>query len=148
MDRLHTEKQMTTIHRINLLLQRYKHENDFQKLTELITPHEEEVARIFKELVTLETEVEILPDKMLLKEKVLKLLRSKTKILARSEEERKLDRRGRPELTIEETKTLTDTKKSELNTIEKLRNEKRQSKQQIDDETKKELHKIRNLAAA
>lgn len=80
MDRLHTEKQKTTIHQINLLLEKYKHEVDFQPLKELIGPHAEEVSKTYKEFMTLETEVDILDVRMLLRDKVLELLRSRTKI--------------------------------------------------------------------
>lgn len=150
MDRLHIEKQKATIHEIILLLgdSRFKHEIDFQSLREFTQFCEEKVAKAYEEFISIETEVEELPEDMRLKSKVLELLRSRTKILARSKEEKDFDGRGRPTLEIEETKEKTDLKKREVEEVVKRREEKRMAKQQVDPELKKELHQKRNLAAA
>lgn len=150
MDRLHIEKQKATIHEIILLLgdSRFKHEIDFQSLREFTQSCEDKVAKAYEEFISIETEVEKLTKDMLLKSKVLELLRSRTKILARSKEEKDLDGRGRPALEVEQTKIQTDLKKKEVEEVAKRRDEKRKAKQQVDPELKRELHQKRNLAAA
>ena len=85
---------------------------------------------------------------MALKETVLQILEAKTKIHARSEEERKRDGRGRPPIDIENTLRETQEKKLKVKEIEDRRNEKKIQKQFIDEALKKKLHQQRNLAAA
>ena len=113
MDRLLIDKQKSTIHQVSLLLNRFRHEIDFQPLGKLIAAVETDLAKTAEEFFNLETEVEKLGDSFALKAKVLKLIRAKTKIQARSEEEKKSERRGRPLIDLEKAEQLTNKKKKE-----------------------------------
>ena len=62
-DRLTTDKQKKTIHEISDLLDRNKHEVEFQHLRALITPHKIDVAKTAVEFdKTLKTEVKKMLD--------------------------------------------------------------------------------------
>jgi len=56
-ERLTIDKQRKTIHEIGDLLDRNKHEVEFQHLKALITPHKIDVAKTADEFENLETEV-------------------------------------------------------------------------------------------
>ena len=68
---------------------------------------EKEVSKAAKEFLPLKASVEELSEDMALRKIVLDILEQKTKIYARSEEERKKDGRGRPAIDLEETKKET-----------------------------------------
>ena len=124
-ERLKIDKQKSKIYQVNRLLNRdrFRHEIDFQPLskliatleTELIATLETGLAETYKEFKSLETEVEQLEDSQLeedsleLKAYVLELITAKTEIQARSEEEKKSEKkgRGRPLLDREGAEKLT-----------------------------------------
>ncbi len=101
MERLDIEKQKSTIFQVSLLLIGSEHVADLQPLKELIPAVLTDLADTAEEFFNLETEVEQLEDSAL-KEEVLERIRAKTPIQARSEEEKKGERRkrGRPFLDL------------------------------------------------
>ena len=113
MERLLIDKQKSTLYQVSLLLNRFRYEIDFQPLGKLIAAVDTDLAKTAEEFFNLETEVEKLGDSFALKAKVLKLIRAKTKIQARSEEEKKSERRGRPLIDLKDAEQLTNKKKKE-----------------------------------
>ncbi len=110
-DRLLIDKQKSTIHQVSEYLNKNSLEVDFNPLTELIAALDtDDLAKTAKEFENLETAVEGLEDSLALKAKVLKLIRDKTKIQVRSEEEMKPAGRGRPPLSLEEEGRETERK--------------------------------------
>ena len=113
MERLLIDKQKSTIRRASQLWNQFKPEVDFPPLRELSAKDKNDLAKTDEEFQKLKTEVEKLGDNFALKAKVLKLIRAKTKIQARSEEEKKSERRGRPLIDLKDAEQLTNKKKKE-----------------------------------
>jgi hypothetical protein len=123
MERLLIDKQKSTLYQVSLLLNRFRHEIDFQPLSKLIANLETNLnanletglAETYKEFQKLKTEVEQLEDSQLekdslkLKREVLEYIWAKTPIQARSEEEKKNEPRGRPLFTLDDAKKETES---------------------------------------